>query len=84
MDGIELGRHLRSMRELVGSGERDLERRTEADAAFRGHYRLLREEWDGIPADAAGAVKDAFLALVGDDDWTAARLRLEQAIDRLG
>jgi hypothetical protein len=29
-------------------------------------------------------VKDAFLALVGRDDWTTARLRMEQATDRLG
>jgi hypothetical protein len=84
MDGTELRRHVRTMHELVGSGERDLESRTEADSAFREHYQLLREEWDGLPTDAARAVKDAFLALVGDDDWSTSRQFLEQAMGRLG
>ena len=84
MDGMELRRHVRSMHELVGRGERDPERRADADAAFRDHYRQLREEWDDLPAETAREVRDAFLALVGDDDWTTSRRRLERAMDRLG
>jgi hypothetical protein len=84
MDGMDLRRHVRSMHELVGSGEQDPECRADADAAFRDHYRRLREEWDVLPAAAAREVKNAFLALVGDDDWTTSRERLERAMDRLG
>jgi hypothetical protein len=83
MDESELRSRVRSMHELVGSGEREPEHRADADAAFRDHYRRLRDEWDVLPAAAAREVRDAFLALVGDDDWTTSRERLERAMDRL-
>lgn len=83
MEGPELRRHVRTMHELVGSGESDMGRRDDADAAFRRSYQTLREEWDGIHPGVSDPVKHAFLSLVGNDDWSTARSWLERALERL-
>lgn len=65
----------------IRRGETDLDIRDESDALFRERYLAVLDE-PGVPEETRYYLREALLALVGDDDWRAAGRYLEEALQR--
>jgi hypothetical protein len=80
MTGSDVESTLRFMHSLLCRPDLDATQRDAADLEFRRLYRLLTEECAALPFAVAEELREALLALVGDDDWTAACVHMQEAL----